>query len=291
MYLTPSSVSDILIVEAAELPTVRSPLTVTAPVNVPPLVGILVLSATVILAEPLNDTPLMVLAVVSVAALPVVFWFSVATRAAATVPVLMLDPFNAVRDAPEPENVGAAIFSVDVRAVVDKVSLFTPAVVNPIESAAECHIPVFWSDVQVKDGSNAVSASIPWNPPLVVELALNVGLVTVPVNVGDAVGALVLSATVILAEPLNDTPLIVRAVCRTVADPALPVVVAAVVAVVALPDSAAVIVPAEKLPDAFRATIVLTVLRLVALDVTVNVPPSDADDPERPTPDTEPAAT
>jgi len=48
--------------------------------------------------------------------------------------------------------------------------------------------------------------------------------------------------TVMLAEPLNDTPLIVLAVFR-------------VVAVVAFPVSAAVIVPAAKLPDASRVTI------------------------------------
>ena len=38
-----------------------------------------------------------------------------------------------------------------------------------------------------------------------------------------AVGSLVLSATVILADPLKDTPLIVLAVWRTVAVAALPV--------------------------------------------------------------------
>jgi hypothetical protein len=37
-------------------------------------------------------------------AVPVVFWFSVATRAAATVPVLMFDPFKAVQLAPLPLN-------------------------------------------------------------------------------------------------------------------------------------------------------------------------------------------
>ncbi len=35
------------------------------------------------------------------------------------------------------------IGKVDVIAVVDIVSLFVPPVVNPIESAAACHIPVF----------------------------------------------------------------------------------------------------------------------------------------------------
>ena len=50
---------------------------VNAPVSVPPLRGSLVASATVMFAEPLNETPLMVRAVcrvVAVAALPVVFW-------------------------------------------------------------------------------------------------------------------------------------------------------------------------------------------------------------------------
>ena len=57
----------------------------------------------------------------------------------------------------------------------------------------------------------------------------------------------VLAVTVILALPLNETPLIVLAVCR-------------VVAVVALPERAAVIVPAEKLPLASRATTLDAVL-------------------------------
>ena len=61
----------------------------------------------------------------------------------------------------------------------------------------------------------------------------------------------VLAVTVILAEPLNETPLIVRAVCR-------------VVAVVALPLRAAVIVPAEKLPEASRATTLDAVFAEVA---------------------------
>jgi hypothetical protein len=56
-----------------------------------------------------------------------------------------------------------------------------------------------------------------------------------PVRVPPVRGSLVVSATVIFAEPLNETPLIVRAVCR-------------VVAVEAFPVRAAVIVPAAKLP-------------------------------------------
>ena len=110
--------------------------------NVGDAMGALVLSATVMLAVPLNDTPLIVLAVckaVAVAALPVVdpdepvvFWFRVATLAAATVPVVMLEPFSEVKEAPLPENVGAAILRVDVSAVVLKVRRRTPAVENPI---------------------------------------------------------------------------------------------------------------------------------------------------------------
>jgi len=67
-----------------------------------------------------------------------------------------------------------------------------------------------------------------------------------------------------LALPLNDTPLIVRAVCKVVAVAALPEQEAAVVAVVALPERAALIVPAEKFPLLSRATMALAVLALVA---------------------------
>ena len=60
---------------------------------------------------------------------------------------------------------------------------------------------------------------------------------------------------------------------------------------VALPDKLAVIVPAEKLPLAFLATIVDTVLALVAFEVTVNVEAPlwlavNVAEPESPTPDT-----
>jgi len=61
---------------------------------------------------------------------------------------------------------------------------------------------------------------------------------------------------VILAEPLNDTPLIVLADCK-------------VVAVVALPLKAAVIVPAEKFPDPSRATTLEAVLVDVASTANV----------------------
>ena len=62
---------------------------------------------------------------------------------------------------------------------------------------------------------------------------------------------MVLAVTVIFAEPLNETPLIVLAVCRTVAVEALPV-------------RAAVIVPAAKLPDPSRATTLEAVFVVVA---------------------------
>ena len=98
----------------------------------------------------------------------------------------------------------------------------------------------------------------------------------------------VLAVTVILAEPLNETPLIVRAVCSVVAVAALPVVDEEVVA---LPLRAAVIVPAEKLPEASRNTIVEPVFALVAFEVTVKVPPSELTLPLIPFPDVAPVAT
>ncbi len=60
-----------------------------------------------------------------------------------------------------------------------------------------------------------------------------------------------------------------------------------VVAVVAFPESAAVIVPAVKLPLPSRATIVLTVFKLVALEVIVGLPETpSALDTLKPVPDT-----
>lgn len=62
----------------------------------------------------------------------------------------------------------------------------------------------------------------------------------------------------------------------------------AVVAEEALPLKVAVIVPALKFPDASRATMVLAVLALVALDVTVKVwavAPLKVAEPDRPVPD------
>ena len=90
------------------------------------------------------------------------------------------------------------------------------------------------------------------------------------------------------ALPLNDVPLIVRAVCSVVAVAALPVVE---LEVVALPLKAAVIVPAVKLPETSRATMVDAVLAEVAFDVTVNVAALDwlavnVCEPDKPVPDT-----
>jgi hypothetical protein len=91
----------------------------------------------------------------------------------------------------------------------------------------------------------------------------------VPVKYEPSVSVLVVFAVmVMLALPLNDVPLIVRAVCSVVAVAALPVVE---LEVVAFPDKAAVIVPALKLPEASLATMADAVFALVALDVTVNV--------------------
>jgi hypothetical protein len=61
----------------------------------------------------------------------------------------------------------------------------------------------------------------------------------------------VFAVTTIFAEPLNDTPLIVRAVCK-------------VVAVEALPVNVAVIVFAAKLPETSLATTLLAVAASVA---------------------------
>lgn len=70
-----------------------------------------------------------------------------------------------------------------------------------------------------------------------------------------------------MAAPTFNAPLNAPVVALTVP----PLWFVAVVAVDALPLNAAVIVPALKLPDASRATMVLAVLALVALDVTVKV--------------------
>ena len=58
-----------------------------------------------IFADPSKLTPAIVLAVVNVAALPVVFWLSVGTLAAAIVPDEIFDAFNAVKVEPSPINV------------------------------------------------------------------------------------------------------------------------------------------------------------------------------------------
>jgi hypothetical protein len=83
-------------------------------------------------------------------------------------------------------------------------------------------------------------------PTLVSDEAVTPDASVAPVKVPAAAG------TVMLADPLNDTPLMLRAVAR-------------VVAVEALPVSAAVIVPAVKFPLASRETIVLAVFALVAV--------------------------
>ena len=86
-----------------------------------------------------------------------------------------------------------------------------------------------------------------------------------------------------LPVPSKDTPPIVRAEARAVAVAALPVQDPDEPD--AFPVKFAVIVPAEKSPEPSLNTIVLAVLALVALDVTVNVPPSLLTEPEIPLPD------
>jgi hypothetical protein len=92
----------------------------------------------------------------------------------------------------------------------------------------------------------------------------------------------------ILAVPLNDTPPIFLAVCNAVAVAALPEVEEEVEA---FPLKEAVIVPAVKLPEPSLATIAPPVFPLVALEVTVKVPPSLETEPEIPVPEVAPAAT
>ena len=74
-----------------------------------------------------------------------------------------------------------------------------------------------------------------------------------------AKATLVASVAVIVIScvPLNDTPLIVLAVCNCVADPAFPETVP-----VTLPVRLAVIVPAAKLPLTSRTTTLLAVLSI-----------------------------
>ena len=71
----------------------------------------------------------------------------------------------------------------------------------------------------------------------------------------------------------------------------LVAVSATVDATEAVPVKSAVTVPAEKLPEASLNTMVEPVLALVALDVTVNVPPSEFTEPDKPLPDVAPCCT
>ena len=72
---------------------------------------------------------------------------------------------------------------------------------------------------------------------------------------------------------------------------AVTVTLVASVAEDAVPVRLAVIVPAEKLPDPSLNTMVELVLVLTALDVTVNVPPSEFTEPDIPLPDVAPCCT
>ena len=64
----------------------------------------------------------MLVAVVAVSALPVVSWFSVATRAAATVPEEILEPLIAVILAPLPTNPPLAV-TIPAAAILPLVSV------------------------------------------------------------------------------------------------------------------------------------------------------------------------
>jgi hypothetical protein len=75
------------------------------------------------------------------------------------------------------------------------------------------------------------------------------------------------------AEPLKDTPPMLRAVCRVVAVAALPVEEPEdpETLPVTLPVKFAVIVPAAKLPEVSRATIAEAVLALVAVVAALGI--------------------
>ena len=136
---------------------------------------------------------------------------------------------------------------------------------------------------------------------VIVEFVANVAVAEFPEHAADVPELVIYPAPLVIAllfsdmfaVPSNDTPAIVLAFAKAVAVAALPVhdPDEPEVLPVTLPGSDAVIVPAEKSPELSLNTIVLPVLALVALDVTVNVPPSDDDEPDSPLPDTAPAAT
>jgi len=58
-----------------------------------------------------------------------------------------------------------------------------PPVVKPIWFVVGLYMPVSRSALQVKEGVVALSASIPWKPPPVVDVALNVEAFVIPSKV------------------------------------------------------------------------------------------------------------
>ncbi len=86
-------------------------------------------------------------------------------------------------------------------------------------------------------------------------------------------------STTMSAPPLNETPLILRAVCSCDAVDALPLKVVAVITL------------ALKSPLVSLNTMVSPVLVAVAFELTVNVAPSELAEPDNPLPETAPAAT
>jgi hypothetical protein len=108
----------------------------------------------------------------------------------------------------------------------------------------------------------AVDQALPvTRPPTLVNDDVTTFVASVdPVNVPAAAG------TVMLADPLNDTPLIVRGLAR-------------VVAVEALPLKVAVMIPAAKLPDPSRETIALAMFSSVAVVAEFGIPLTKAPAP------------
>ena len=136
---------------------------------------------------------------------------------------------------------------------------------------------------------------------VIVEFDANVAVTAFPEHAADVPELVIYPAPLVIAllfsdmfaVPSNDTPAIVLAFANAVAVAALPVHEPdePEVLPVTLPVNDAVIVPAEKSPELSLNTIVLPVLAFVALDVTVNVPPSEFTQPDKPFPDVAPFST
>jgi hypothetical protein len=266
-FSVPTKLPDVVLPVTAKL--VRVPTLVMLPwaavVTVPAVVAAPVNVPTNVVDVTLLNPATVVTVVPNVSAVLPNVTAALAKRAWASVPELILVALMLVTLAPEPFNVPTKLPDVVLPVTANAVNVPTDVMLG---CAAVVTVPAVVAapdTVMVYVPDRRAAGNVPMS---MLEAFTDVSARPLPVTVVNApvVPDTLPDVTLPVTAKLVSVPTDVMLACAAV------VTVPAVVALVAAPLKVAVIVPAEKLPLASRATMVLTVLALVALLVRVIEP-------------------